>query len=123
MAKHRNPAERSVTAPPRPGEAAAKPTGDEVFKATAPAAAQGDAHLPDEVDETPPTMEEQLSEDTLLGLAERYYGRLTETAEMLSSQASEAYDQGRVFVRDNPGRTVLGAVVAGIIIGVLTSRR
>lgn len=122
MAKRRNPDERSVTAQRRPGEAAAKPTGDEVFKASGPPGAQAEAHLPDEIDETE-TMEEQVAEDTLLGLAEHYYERLTETADMLSAQASEAYDQGRVFVRDNPGLTVIGAVVIGVIIGVLTSRR
>lgn len=122
MAKHRNPAERSLRAQPRPGEAAAKPTGDEVFSGSPQAAAPGDAHLPEEVDETPLSVEEQLAEDTLLGVAERYYGRLTETAEMLSSQASDAYDSGRVFVRDNPGRTVLGAFVVGVILGVLKSR-
>ena len=123
MAKHRNPAERSVTAQPRPGEAAAKPTGDEVFKATQPVAAQGDAHLPEDVDETQLSVEEQVAEDTLLGLAERYYGRLTETAEMLSAQASDAYDSGRGFVRSHPGRTMLGAFVVGVIVAVLSSRR
>lgn len=122
MAKHRNPAERSVRAQPRPGEAAAKPTGDEVFSASPQPPAQGEAHLPEDVEEAPLSVEEQLAEDTLLGLAERYYGRLTETAEMLSSQASGAYDSGRVFVRDNPGRTVLGAFVVGVILGVLKSR-
>ncbi len=123
MAKRRKPDERSVTAQPRPGEAAAKPTGNEVFRASGPVTAQGEAHLPEEAEEATSAMEEQLAEDTLLGLADRYYERLTETAEMLSSQASEAYDHGRLFVRDNPARTVLGAVVVGVIIGVLTSRR
>ena len=123
MAKHRNPAERSVSAQPRPGEPAAKPTGDEVFKESQPATFQGDAHLPESVDETPVTAEEQLAEDTLLGLAERYYGRLTETAEMLSAQASDVYDSGRVFVKDNPAGIVIGAFVVGVVIGVLRSRR
>lgn len=122
MAKRRNPEERSVTAQQRPGEAAAKPTGDEVFRGSGSATAQADAHLPEEIDETR-AMEEEVAEDTLLGLAAQYYERLTETADMLSAQASEAYDNSRVFVRDNPGRTVIGAVVVGIIIGVLTSRR
>lgn len=123
MAKRRKPDERSVSAPPRPGEAAAKPTGDEVYQASGPAAGASEAHLPEDVEETTAPMEEQLAEDTLLRMAERYYERLTETADALSAQASDAYDQGRVLVRNHPGRTVLGALAVGIVIGVLSSRR
>lgn len=112
-----------MKAQPRPGEAAAKPTGDEVYQPAQPAAVQGDAHLPEDVDEVPQSVEEQLAEDTLLSHAEQYYGRLMERAEMLSAQASDAYDSGRVFVRDNPGPTVLGAFVVGVILGVLASRK
>lgn len=122
MAKHKNPAERSASIPPRPGEPAAKPTGNEVFGPTRHAAPQGEAHLPEEVEETPPMTEEPL-EDTLLTTADRYYERLTEAAERLSSQAADAFDSGRLFVRDHPGRTVLGAFAIGVIVAVLSRRK
>jgi ElaB/YqjD/DUF883 family membrane-anchored ribosome-binding protein len=83
----------------------------------------GPSHLPETADEVPIGQPEAAEVESLLTTANEYYDRLTETAEQLSVQAAEAYDIGRLLVRDNPGRSLVGAFIVGIVVGLLSNRR
>lgn len=123
MTKRKNPEERSATTAPQPGQSPGKPTGGEVFRGAQKSAMTGPSHLPETADEVPIGQPEAAEVESLLTTASEYYDRLTETAEQLSVQASEAYDSGRLLVRDNPGRSLVGAFIVGIVVGLLLNRR
>lgn len=113
MPKRRDPEQRSATSDPQPGQAPAKPTGNEIYRAE-PMHQQSPP-------ESEPTEEELAELDELQAAVEDAYARLGETALELTDRLSEAYAAGRAFVRDNPASTVAGAFAVGIVLGLLSS--
>jgi ElaB/YqjD/DUF883 family membrane-anchored ribosome-binding protein len=123
MTKRKKPEERSATAMPQPGQSPAKPTGGEVFRATQKPSMAGPAHLPESADEVPLKEPEAAEVETLLTTANEYYERLTEAAGRLSEHATDAYDSGRLLIRDHPASSLVGAFAVGVIVGLLSNRR
>lgn len=113
MAQRRDPEQRSTASAPQPGQAPAKPTGDEIYQRRTVPEGEPASEVP---------TEEELAElDELRAAAESAYERLSEAVVDLSDRMTEVYDVGRAFVRDNPTSTVVGAFAVGIVVGLLSS--
>ena len=125
MATKRNPEERSPSGPSMPGEAAAQPTGEEVFEAPKPpraastrqARTTGGPAGTSAGENVPAEHTEQLQ-----ALAAEYYDRLADTAEQLNQQVRELYDAGSGYVRKHPGSAALVAFGLGVLLGFLSNR-
>lgn len=117
MSKRKYPEQRSATTQPQPGQAPAKPTGNEMYRS------QAKAPLDERLPEAEAAQEELSEMEELQRAAVEAYERLGEAAERLSEGAVEAYDLSRAFVRDNPGSAVFGGFVVGVLLGFLSSGR
>lgn len=113
MPKRRDPEQRSATSAPQPGQAPAKPTGNEIYRA--------EPLHQERPPESEPTEEELAEMDELQAAVENAYDRLGEAATELTERLTDAYSAGRAFVRDNPASTVAGAFAVGIVLGLIAS--
>ncbi len=113
MPKRRDPEQRSATSAPQPGQAPAKPTGNEIYRA--------EPLHQERQSESEPTEEELAEMDEMQAAVENAYDRLGEAATELTERLTDAYSAGRAFVRDNPASTVAGAFAVGIVLGLIAS--
>lgn len=123
MPKQDHPKEKSSrSSTSAPDQASAQPSGDEVN--TTKGAPKRSARETDRINSKTSGEADSPNGDVthLQQAATEYFNRLAGTAGDLSNQARRVYGDGQAFVRKHPAPTLGGAVMLGVVIGLLMGR-
>ncbi|HET6568666.1 MAG TPA: hypothetical protein VFG50_11930 [Rhodothermales bacterium] len=123
MPKQNSPKSKSTRSPAKtPDQASPQPSGEEVKTTRGapkrPPRETGRKQNDVAKEAAGPTPDVAHLQET----ATEYFNRLSGTAGDLSNQARRMYDGGQSFVRKHPARSLGGAVMLGVVIGLLIGR-